>query len=285
VSAHPRLSLNQATVKYATLAEALDVARAAGYTSFGAWREPVADIGLARAAELVTASGLRISSLCRAGFFTAQPGAARDQALDDNRRAIEETAVLAQAGAPGSRAVLVLVAGGLPDGDRDLVGARARAADAIAALAPEAKAAGVTLAIEPMHPIFAADRGVVSTLGQALDIAESVAPEIGVVVDTYHVWWDPDLAAQIARAGASGRIASYQVCDWMTPLSADSLLSRGYMGDGHIDFGAVTRLGQDAGYDGDIEVEIFRQEIWDAPYAEVAARVARAFDRTVAPAL
>ena len=285
MSAHPRLSLNQATVKYATLAEALDVARAAGYTSFGAWREPVADIGLARAAELVTASGLRISSLCRAGFFTAQPGAARDQALDDNRRAIEETAVLAQAGAPGSRAVLVLVAGGLPDGDRDLVGARARAADAIAALAPEAKAAGVTLAIEPMHPIFAADRGVVSTLGQALDIAESVAPEIGVVVDTYHVWWDPDLAAQIARAGASGRIASYQVCDWMTPLSADSLLSRGYMGDGHIDFGAVTRLVQDAGYDGDIEVEIFRQEIWDAPYAEVAARVARAFDRTVAPAL
>jgi sugar phosphate isomerase/epimerase len=285
MSAHVRLSLNQATVKYASLAEALEVAAAAGYRSLGAWREPVAEVGLARAAELVKASGLRISSLCRAGFFTAQPGAARQQALDDNRRAIEETAVLAAAGAPGSAAVLVLVAGGLPAGERDLVGARARAAEAIAELADDAKAAGVTLAIEPMHPIFAADRGVVSTLGQALDIAEAVAPEIGVVVDTYHVWWDPELPAQIARAGASGRIASYQVCDWMTPLSADSLLSRGYMGDGHVDFAHVTRLVTDAGYDGDIEVEIFRQEIWDAPYAEVAARVAAAFEQTVAPAL
>ncbi|AYG04068.1 sugar phosphate isomerase/epimerase family protein [Gryllotalpicola protaetiae] len=285
MSAHPRLSLNQATIKYAPLAEALDVAREAGYTSFGAWREPVAEVGLDRAVELVKASGLRVSSLCRAGFFTAQPGAARQTAIDDNRRAIDETAALAAAGAPGSAPVLVLVAGGLPAGDHDVVGARARAAEAIAELAPAARAAGITLAIEPMHPIFAADRGVVSTLGQALDIAESVAPEVAVVVDTYHVWWDPDLAAQIARAGASGRIASYQVCDWMTPLSADSLLSRGYMGDGHIDFGAVTRLVADAGYDGDIEVEIFRQEIWDAPYAEVAARVAAAFDETVAPFL
>jgi sugar phosphate isomerase/epimerase len=285
MTAHPRLSLNQATIKYASLAEALEVAAAAGYTSFGAWREPVAELGLARAVELVRASGLRISSLCRAGFFTAQPGPDRQTALDHNRRAIDETAALAGAGAPGSAPVLVLVAGGLPAGDRDVVGARARAAEAIAELAPDAEAAGVTLAIEPMHPIFAADRGVVSTLGQALDIAEAIAPEIGVVVDTYHVWWDPDLAAQIARAGASGRIASYQVCDWMTPLSADSLLSRGYMGDGHVDFAAITRLVEDAGYTGDIEVEIFRQEIWDAPYAEVAARVAAAFDATVAPAL
>ncbi|MCL2514568.1 MAG: sugar phosphate isomerase/epimerase [Microbacteriaceae bacterium] len=285
MTAHPRLSLNQATIKYATLAEALDVAVAAGYRSLGAWREPVAEVGLERAVELVAASGLRISSLCRAGFFTAQPGAARIAALDDNRRAIDETAALAAAGAPGSAAVLVLVAGGLPAGDRDVVGARGRATDAIAELAPHAKEQGVTLAIEPMHPIFAADRGVVSTLGQALDIAEDIAPEIGVVVDTYHVWWDPELPAQIARAGASGRIASYQVCDWMTPLSADSLLSRGYMGDGHVDFGAVTRLVEDAGYTGDIEVEIFRQEIWDAPYAEVAARVVSAFDAVVAPAL
>ncbi|GAA4174250.1 sugar phosphate isomerase/epimerase family protein [Gryllotalpicola koreensis] len=290
MSAHPRpphqrLSLNQATIKYASLAEALDVARAAGYASFGAWREPVAEVGLARAVELVTASGLRLSSLCRAGFFTAPPGAARQAVLDDNRRAIDETAALAAAGAPGSRAVLVLVAGGLPEGDRDLVGARSRAAEAIAELAPVARAAGVTLAIEPMHPIFAADRGVVSTLGQALDLAELVGPEIGVVVDTYHVWWDPQLPAQLARAGASGRIASFQVCDWMTPLSADSLLSRGYMGDGHIDFAAITRMVTDAGYDGDIEVEIFRQEIWDAPYAEVAARAAAAFEATVAPSL
>ncbi|WP_022882792.1 sugar phosphate isomerase/epimerase family protein [Gryllotalpicola ginsengisoli] len=285
MSAHPRLSLNQATIKYASLAEALDVTAAAGYGAIGVWREPVADVGLDRAVELVAASGLRVSTLCRGGFFTAEPGPERQRALDDNRRAVEETAALAAAGAPGSRPVLVLVAGGLPQGSRDLVGARLRAQEAVAELAPFAAEAGVTLAIEPMNPIYAADRGVVSTLGQALDVAEQCGPEVGVVVDTFHVWWDPQVAAEVARAGASGRIATYQVCDWITPLPADSLLARGYPGDGHVDFAHLTRLVTDAGYDGDIEVEIFNQQVWDTPYPEVADRVARAFDAEVAPAL
>ena len=142
----------------------------------------------------------------------------------------------------------------------------------------DAVAAGVTLAIEPMHPIYAADRGVISTLGQALDVAEQFpAATVGVVVDTFHVWWDPQLAEQLKRAGAGGRIAGYQVCDWITPLPADALLARGMMGDGHIDVAAITAAVSDAGYTGDIEVEIFNQGIWDADPAAVAARTARSF--------
>jgi len=273
-----KLSLNQATIKYADLATALRVTREAGIESIGLWREPVAAVGLAGAAAMVADSGLRVSSLCRGGFFTAADPARRRAALEDNRRAIEETATLAAAGAPGSAPVLVLVAGGLPDGDRDLPGARARAADAIGELVDDAAAAGVVLAIEPMHPIYAADRGVISTLGQALDVAERF-PTVGVVVDTFHVWWDPQLAEQVRRAGP--RIAAYQVCDWITPLPADALLARGMMGDGHIDFAAVTRLVAEAGYAGDIEVEIFNQSIWDADPLDVALRTVKSFDRCV----
>ena len=146
--------------------------------------------------------------------------------MDDNRRAIDETATLAAAGASGSKAILVLVAGGLPDGSRDLVGARERVRDAIGELAPAAAAAGVTLAIEPLHPMYVSDRAVVSTLGQALDIAADFDPSVvGATVDTFHVFWDPDVLGQIARAGREGRIATYQVCDWKTPLAADVLLS------------------------------------------------------------
>jgi len=285
MNAHPLLSLNQATIKFASLEQALDEAVRAGYRSIGLWREPVAEVGLARAAELVKASGLRVSSLCRGGFFTAEPGAARREALADNRRAIDETAALTEAAADGSRPVLVLVAGGMPTGSKDLVGARERVVEVIGELAPYARSAGVTLAVEPLHPIFAADRAVVSTLGQALDIAEAAGPHVGVVVDTYHVWWDPQVPAQIARAGAGGRIASYQVCDWLVPVPADNLLGRGLMGDGTIDFGPLTRAVVAAGYTGDIEVEIFNQQIWDAPFAEVATSVAARFDELIAPDL
>ena len=277
-AAHPRLSLNQATVRYASLADALTVIRAAGIEAIGLWREPVAEVGLDSAVRMVRASGLRVSSLCRGGFVTLPAGEERGRALDDNRRAIAETAALAEAGADGSSAVLVLVAGGLPAGSRDLVGARSRVQDAIAELEPDAASAGVTLAIEPLHPMYAADRAVVSTLGQALDLADPFpAASVGVVVDTFHVWWDPDLEASIARAGDAGRIASYQVCDWLTPIAADPLLSRGLPGDGHIDFGSVTRAVRSAGYRGDVEVEVFNQQVWDAAPADVARRVVTAF--------
>jgi sugar phosphate isomerase/epimerase len=227
---------------------------------------------------MVADSGLRVSSLCRGGFFTTSDPAARSAALDENRRAIAETAALRDAGAPGSAAVLVLVAGGLPDGSRDLVGARERVRDAIDLLEPDARAAGVTLAIEALHPMYVADRAVVSTLAQALDIAEHFpSASVGVVVDTFHLWWDPDVYNQIERAGAGDRIASYQVCDFLTPLPADVLLGRGMMGDGHVDFRRMTQAVTDAGYRGDVEVEIFNQEVWDCDPAEVIAQTVRRF--------
>lgn len=285
MSPHQQLSLNQATIKHASLEHALDVAIEQGYQSIGLWREPVAEAGLERAVELVKASGLRVSSLCRGGFFTAEAGPDAEVALADNRRAIDETAALAAAGAEDSRPVLVLVAGGMREGSKDLAGARQRVTEVVGALTSYAEAAGVILAVEPLHPIFAADRAVVSTLGQALDIAEAAGPTVGVVVDTYHVWWDPDIERQIARAGRSGRIAAYQVCDWLVPVPVDNLLGRGLMGDGAIDFAPLTRAVVGAGYTGDVEVEIFNEQLWNAPFADVAAQVAGRFDELIAPDL
>lgn len=283
---HPRLSLNQATLKRASLDEALTETAAAGIGSIGLWRESIADGGLTSAARRLNDSGLRFSSHCRGGFFTAFEGPARRAAIDENRRAIDETAVLAAAGAEGSAAVLVLVAGSLPANSRDLVGARSRVRDAVAELVPEALAAGVTLGIEPLHPMFAADRAVISTLGQALDLADDFdSSAVGVIVDSYHLWWDPQLLEQIARAGRGGRIASYQVSDWITPLPADVLLGRGQPGDGHIDFEPMTRAVIEAGYTGDIEVEIFNEVVWNTLYSETVRRTIDSFDACVAPYL
>ena len=272
-----RLSLNQRTAPRWTLQEAVDGCVAAGLGSLGVWREPVAAVGLATAVASVRDAGLRVSSLCRGGFFTDVEPAARRAAHQDNLWALDEAAAL-------GAATLVLVAGGLPEGDRDLTAARARAAEAVAELAPEAAARGVRLGIEPMHPIFAADRGVISTLAQALDLAEQFpVAEVGVVVDTFHVWWEPDVAAQLARAGA--RIASYQVGDWITPLPPDTLLSRGMVGDGHVDFAALTRAVAATGYAGDVEVEIFNADIWAAPAKDVLATLVRRYVELVEPHL
>ena len=280
----PRLSINQATIKHANLAEALGATAGNGVQAIGLWREPVHEVGLATAAQMLSDSGLRFTTHCRGGFFTIPEGPARRAAIDDNRRAIDETATLAAAGAPGSTAVLVLVAGGLPEGSRDLVGARERVRDALGELAPDAAAAGVTLAIEPLHPMYVSDRAVVSTLGQALDLAADFDPStVGVTVDTFHVFWDPQVLEQIARAGHEGRIATYQVCDWKTPLAADVLLSRHYPGDGVIDFQSLTKAVLDTGYAGDIEVEIFNEDVWATAPAEAVRRTAECFGAAVSP--
>lgn len=282
----PRLSINQATVKHADLATALRVTAEAGVQAIGTWREPVQEVGLATAARMVADSGLRVSTHCRGGFFTLPEGASRRAALDDNRVAIEETAALAAAGAEGSTAVLVLVAGGLPEGSRDLAGARERVRDAIGELAADAQAAGVTLSIEPLHPMYASDRCVVSTLTQALDIAADFDPAVvGVTVDTFHIWWDPEVLPAIARAGREGRIATYQVCDWKTPLPADVLLGRHYPGDGVIDFEPMTRAVLATGYDRDIEVELFNEDIWATDPLDAVKRTAAGFASAVSPYL
>ena len=261
-----RLSLNQATVKYWSLPQAVQGCLRAGVPAIGLWREPVAEVGLDRAAHLIRESGLRVSTYCRGGFLT---GPDRRAALEDNRRAVDEAAEL---GAP----VLVMVVGGMPEGDRDLVAIRERMAQSLAELVPHAAERGVQLGLEPLHPIFCADRAVLSTLGQALDVAECFpAEQVGVVVDAYHVWWDPQVWEQIARAGAGGRISSFQVCDWVLPLPSDPLLGRGMVGDGHADVGALRRAVDAAGYEGDIEVEIFNEQVWQADGDEVIATMAR----------
>jgi len=264
-----RLSLNQKTTDTWRLPELVHVCAEAGLRSIGLWREPVQELGVAETSRLVRSAGLRVSSLCRGGFLTSAAATDRQAALDSNRRAIDETAEL-------EAACLVMVVGGLPAGDRDLRGARHRMVDGLGALAPYARAAGVRLGLEPMHPIYAADRGVLSTLKQALDVAELFpAQDVGVVVDTFHIWWDPDLPAQLDRAGP--RICGFQVGDWITPLPPDALLARGMMGDGHIDIPSIRCMVDATGYSGDIEVEIFSRAVWNAPPQAVLETVLRRY--------
>ncbi|MFF0504015.1 sugar phosphate isomerase/epimerase family protein [Streptomyces fimicarius] len=262
-----RLSINQETLKQWSLPELTEGCVKAGIDKVGLWRAPVQEYGVERTARLLADAGIEVTSLCRGGFFTALDPAERARALDDNRAAIDEAAGL-------STDTLVLVSGGLPPGSRDLHGARERVAEALAELAPYAAARGVRLAIEPLHPMYASDRCVVSTLAQALDLAERFpAEQVGVVVDTYHLWWDDRAPAQIARAGAGGRIHSFQLADWITPLPAGVLLGRGQLGDGSVDFRAFRRWVEDAGFDGPIEVEIFNEALWARDGTEALAEV------------
>jgi sugar phosphate isomerase/epimerase len=279
VSDLTRLSLNIATTKRWTLREAVDGAVRAGIPAVGLWRDRVAEEGLTESAKLVRDAGLRVSSLCRGGFLTAADEAGAQAALADNRAAIVEAAAL------GTDA-LILVVGGLPEGDRDLAGARARVAERIADLVPFAREHGVRLVLEPLHPMYCADRAVISTLAQALDLAAPhPAEQVAVVVDTFHVHWDPALAEGIARAGRENRIASYQVCDFNLPIARDALLSRGMMGDGVVDFASITSLIDAAGYTGDVEVEIFNAEIWDSPGDQVLSAMIARYGDLVLPHL
>ncbi|WP_432186045.1 sugar phosphate isomerase/epimerase family protein [Streptomyces sp. Tue6028] len=266
-----RFSINQMTVKQLSLPELVDACRELGVPGVGLWREPVRAHGLEATAELVRDAGLTVTTLCRGGFLTATDPAERARALDDNRAAVDEAATL-------GTDTLVLVCGGLPAGSKDLHGARERIADALGELGPYAAARGVRLAVEPLHPMYAADRCVVSTLAQALDLAERFpAEQVGVTVDTYHLWWDDTAPAQIARAGASGRIHSFQLADWTTPLPEGVLNGRGQIGDGAIDMREWRSYVEKAGYDGPIEVELFNDALWARDGREVLAETAQRF--------
>jgi len=268
-----RFSINQETVKQLSLPELADACGKLGITQVGLWRGPVQEYGPTAAARLVADAGLTVTSLCRGGFLTALDPVERSRALDDNRAAVDEAATL-------GTGTLVLVSGGLPAGSRDLRGARERIADALAELAPYAGERGVRLAIEPLHPMFASDRCVVSTLAQALDLAERLpSDQVGVVVDTYHVWWDEAAPAQITRAGQGGRLAAFQLADWVTPLPEGVLLGRGQLGDGAVDLRGFRELVDAAGYEGPIEVEIFNPALWARDGLDVLAETAERYVR------
>jgi sugar phosphate isomerase/epimerase len=216
-------------------------------------------------------AGLRVSSLCRGGFFPAGDDTGRAAAIDDNRRAIEEAATL-------GTDVLVLVCGGLPDGSRDLPAARAMVADGIGAVLNDAAACGVRLGIEPLHPMFCADRSVITTLAEANDLAGRFpADRVGVVIDAYHVWWDPRVEEEIARA----RILGFHVDDWVLPLPEGALLGRGLPGDGHADLARLFRAVDAAGYAGPIEVEVLNDAVWATPGDDVLARLVAGIDATL----
>jgi sugar phosphate isomerase/epimerase len=257
-----RLSLNQITTDRLNMKEAVECCVRAEVPWIALWRHKVAEAGLAESKRLVRDAGLRVSSLCRGGYFPAATAAERKARLDDNRRAVEEAAEL-------GTDVLVLVCGPAPD--RDIEYARKTVEEAIAELAPFAKSHGVKLGIEPLHPMYAAERSVVNTLAQANTLAEAYEPDnVGVVVDAFHVWWDPDLYPQIERA--KGRILGFHVSDWIVPVP-DLLMGRGMMGDGVIDLRKMRYAVEAAGYTGPIEVEIFNQKVWDMPGDEALALI------------
>ncbi|NEI24402.1 TIM barrel protein [Rhizobium leguminosarum] len=265
------LSINLATIReQCGFAEAVDICLKHGITSIAPWRDQVAKVGLDEAVRIVKSNGIKLTGLCRGGFFPAANDADWQTNLDDNRQAIDEAAAF-------SADCLVLVVGGLPDSSKDIVAARRMVFDGIAAVLPHAQAAGVKLAIEPLHPMYAADRACVNTLGHALDMCEQLGEDVGVAVDVYHVWWDPDLANQIARAGRMKRIFAHHICDWLVPTK-DMLLDRGMMGDGVIDLKGIRRMVEAAGFFGAQEVEIFSAENWwKRPAEEVIATCVERF--------
>ncbi|NVO16674.1 MAG: sugar phosphate isomerase/epimerase [Rhodoplanes sp.] len=249
------LSINLATVRQQwNVGQAVEACARHGIRAIDPWRDQVAAFGLAESAKVIEDHGMRVTGYCRGGMFPAVDAAGRQAAIDDNRRAIDEAATI-------GAECLVLVVGGLPKGSRDIVAAREMVAEGLAAVLPHARAAKVPLAIEPLHPMYAGDRACVNTLGQSLDLCARLGPDVGVAIDAYHVWWDPDLAAQIARAGREKRIFAYHICDWLVP-TRDMLLDRGMMGDGVIDLPAIAGMIEDAGYTGFHEVEIFSAETW-----------------------
>ena len=235
-----------------SLAQAIEGYARAGVPAISVWRDKLAELGTDAATQQIRDAGLTVTGLCRGGMFPATDAAGRQAALEDNRRAVDEAAAI------GARC-LILVVGGLAPGSKDLAGARAEVDDGLAELLPYARQAGVPLAIEPLHPMYAADRACVNTLGQANDLCDQLGPGVGVAVDVYHLWWDPDLERQIARAGE--RILAFHVCDWLVP-TRDLLLDRGMMGDGVIDIPKIRGWVEAAGYRDFCEVEIFSDRDW-----------------------
>jgi sugar phosphate isomerase/epimerase len=248
-----RLCVHTATTKPLAFSEAIRAYREAGVVGITVWRDALAAVGLKESASLLAGSGLQVVSLCRGGFFPGVLAADRQKALDDNRRAVDEAVAI---GAP----LIVLVCGAVPG--MPLTEARKQIVEGIAALIPYAEEGGIQLGIEPLHPMYAADRSAVNTLGQANDMVESLAsPWVGVALDVYHVWWDDHLEAEIERTGKLNALFAYHVCDWR-PNTRDLLLDRGLMGEGCIPLRQIRSWVEAAGFTGMIEVEIFSTERW-----------------------
>ncbi len=253
--AFDRLSINQVTLREQwSLAQAIEGFSRHGIHAIAVWRDKLAELGVDEGARMLRDHAMEVTGFCIAGLQTTRDKTAFQERLDDNRRVIEEAATI------GAKAI-IFVAGGLEDGEKDLVGAKTRCKEALVALLPEAKAAGMTLAVEPLHPMLCASRSVLASLAEANDWCDEIGagPELGLAIDVYHLWWDPNLAREIQRAGP--RIAAYHINDWLHD-TRDLRLDRGMMGDGAIDLPGFRALMEAAGYTGHHEVEIFSQRNW-----------------------
>ena len=261
-----RLCIHTMTTKPWSLRECIDGYTAAGVPAITVWRQHIDPVGEIEAGKMLRDSGLRVVSLCRGGFFPATSAAAREDARNDNRRAIDQAAEI---GAP----LVVLVCGAVPG--MPLAEARQQILDGIAAVLPHAKAAGVKLAIEPLHPMYADTRSAVNTLEQANNMVMALrSPWIGVTVDVYHCWWDPMLKSEISRAGES--LFSFHISDWRSP-TRDILNDRAMMGEGCIDIAGIRGWVEDAGFCGFIEVEIFSDQFWEWEQATLVERIKQTY--------
>lgn len=271
-----RLSLNTATVRPLDavdgpdLVAMADACARAGVPWIAPWRQQFKQTPVATAARAIRDAGLRVSSLCRGGFYPAATPEERRANVEDNLRAVDEAAEL-------GTDVLVLVCGGVVG--KDIAGSRHMVEDGIAAVLPHAAERGVKLGIEPLHPMFAADRSVITTLGEASAMAKRLAsPWVGAVIDVYHVWWDPQIEGSIETA--KDHTLGFHVNDWIVPLP-DVLAGRGMMGDGVIDLKRLREAVDASGYDGPIEVEIFNQSLWARPMDEVLELMVERYLETV----
>lgn len=250
-----RLSINQVTMhKRWSLAEAISGLARHDVHGIAVWRDKLAELGVDEAASRLRGEGMTVTAYCVGGLLGMLDDACFQRRLDDNRRIIDEAAMI-------DAQCVMMVAGGLPEGCRDLVGVRARCLEGLSALMPHAKQAGVTLALEPLHPMTAASRSCLTTMAQANDWYEQLGggAELGIAVDVYHVWWDPELERQIQRA--KDRIIAFHVSDWLMK-TVDLRLDRGMMGDGVIDIPPIREMVERSGYNGLIEVEIFSDRNW-----------------------
>ena len=275
---HGRLDLcciNTATLGFREpIAVTAQRVAAAGFAWMTPWRQEIDERHPGQDAAAIRAAGVRVRSYCRTGSFTGDTAAARQQAIDDNRRALDAAAVL------GARE-LIAVVGGLAPASRDIDDARTQILRGLEALAPTIEATGVAVALEPLHPFYAADRSLLNTLAQARAWCETLDPEhryFGIAVDAYHVWWDPVLAPSIAAAGA--RIRAFHVCDWLRHTQ-EPLLDRGMMGDGVVDLQGLRTMVEAAGFDGLVEVEIFSRDRWWKEAPDLVLRTCRERLQTV----
>ena len=263
-----RLCVHTITTKGWELEEAVERYAESGVSGITVWRQWLEGRDPAEAGDRIRAAGLKVVSLCRGGFYPAFEEKDREEAIEDNKRAIEDAAAL---GAP----LVVLVCGAVPG--QSLVESRKQITDGIAATLPLAESLGVKLAIEPLHPMYADDRSAINSLASANDVCDELNhPLVGIAYDVYHLWWDPDLEEQTKRTAQADRLFAYHVCDWMTPTT-DLLNDRGLMGEGCIDLRGIRALVEKNGFDGMIEVEVFSNRWWEKPTQEFLEAIKQSY--------